>query len=952
VRISQPGRACLASLQFTAVLAALAACGRTDLLRPPDDAAALRDGDIGPPTDGPSGCTTSADCVASPTGPVCDRTPRRCVVCTPTEDRCPAGLRCDGATNTCVRGCTTDRDCSPTTHCDPSRHLCVGCTTDANCAPATVCRSGTCVPGCNAMHGCGAGGTCCGEQCADTDTDANNCGMCGRACGAGRLCCAGACVDPATDPAHCGSCTGVCSVTHGRPSCVARACGVAACDMGFADCDRIAMNGCETETATSAANCGMCGRRCVAPVGGTASCTGGACTLNCGPGRADCDGIAMNGCEAFTDTDVNNCGMCRRACPSGPNATATCTVGVCGVRCNAGFADCDGIAMNGCETDTRTSALNCGMCGRACVFPHGVPGCVASTCALAGCAPGFGNCDGSAMNGCETDVQSNVANCGMCGHTCGASEPCAGGMCVPICPPPTRQCGMSCVDTTVDVNNCGACGTVCPTGAHAVSLCAASACRLACLRPFGDCDGSGATGCETDLSTDLGNCGLCGRACAFPNAGASCVSGGCALGACTPGFDNCDGNPATGCEINLGTSVANCGMCGNACAVNNGTPACAGGACGIAACNAGFGDCDTIVATGCETNTNTSPLNCGMCGHACMPGEACSRGACVTSCLPTERFCSGACVDTNTDPANCGGCGVVCTGGTRCIAGACGSPGPVNDEPAGAIAIDMTRSSQDLRASNVGAHTTIAAAPCAGGAFANDVFYRLVLTRRELVYADTFNGGMAVFDTILFFARDVGGTAVPITGSLTPGDTTCNDDAGSVGCGSEGFASGIFTVLDPGTYYIVLGGFGAGSTGVTPLHVEHMPVAAGALRALPPGASTQTGTTTGASTVGTNCGLGAGPEQTFWWRSCPGTGSGAFHADTCGGASFDTVLQVTSGGGSGDRCDDDGCAGMGPDARNSRLDTTIAATARLHTLQIDGFGATDSGSYTLHVTRP
>jgi hypothetical protein len=70
--------------------------------------------------------------------------------------------------------------------------------------------------------------------------------------------------------------------------------------------------------------------------------------------------------------------------------------------CNAGFSDCDGIEANGCETNINTSVNNCGQCGDPCVLPNANAACVAGQCTIAACLPGFFDCDGNAGNGCET----------------------------------------------------------------------------------------------------------------------------------------------------------------------------------------------------------------------------------------------------------------------------------------------------------------------------------------------------------------------------------------------------------------------------------------------------------------------------------------------------------------------------------------------------------------------
>jgi hypothetical protein len=107
------------------------------------------------------------------------------------------------------------------------------------------------------------------------------------------------------------------------------------------------------------------------------------------------------------------------------------------------------------------------------------------------------------------------------------------------------------------------------------------------------------------LST-LANCGMCGAACDLANAAESCATGACRLSTCNPGFGNCDGNEANGCETQLNT-LTNCGGCGTTCALMNATETCSTGACRIASCNMGWVDCDGLDSNGCESSTWTCP---------------------------------------------------------------------------------------------------------------------------------------------------------------------------------------------------------------------------------------------------------------------------------------------------------------------------------------------------------
>ncbi|MEZ4408750.1 MAG: fibrinogen-like YCDxxxxGGGW domain-containing protein [Polyangiales bacterium] len=94
--------------------------------------------------------------------------------------------------------------------------------------------------------------------------------------------------------------------------------------------------------------------------------------------------MAANGCETDTQTTAAHCGACGRACALA-NAAAGCAAGACTVAsCASGFADCDGTAANGCEANTQTSDLHCGACNNACA---GGRACASGACApLASCA--------------------------------------------------------------------------------------------------------------------------------------------------------------------------------------------------------------------------------------------------------------------------------------------------------------------------------------------------------------------------------------------------------------------------------------------------------------------------------------------------------------------------------------------------------------------------------------
>jgi hypothetical protein len=76
-----------------------------------------------------------------------------------------------------------------------------------------------------------------------------------------------------------------------------------------------------------------------------------------------------------------------------------------------------------------------------------------------------------------------------------------------------------------------------------------------CDAGWGSCDGDLGDGCETDLTTDPGNCGACLGECALPNATAGCIAGGCTVAACQDGWEDRDGIAESGCEADVSGPV-------------------------------------------------------------------------------------------------------------------------------------------------------------------------------------------------------------------------------------------------------------------------------------------------------------------------------------------------------------------------------------------------------------
>ncbi|MDF2696355.1 MAG: Tryptophan synthase alpha chain [Labilithrix sp.] len=317
-------------------------------------------------------------------------------------------------------------------------------------------------------------------------------------------------------------------------------------------------NRCDVNLDTDSANCGACGVSC----GGLGfeqelkmqgRCASGACVYECrvevGLSQTlvwhDCNGIFDDGCETDLFSDPENCGTCGKKCPAG----VRCVDGQCG--CPLGRQDCGGKCI-----DVRFADKNCGACGVECEPPqercspmpdHATHGCVYSECGKFKCEGLFGDCNHDlvdcASDGCETDL-SDVNNCGACGVLCAPHQRCEQGADgTPRCKNTCDTLGLvdcpgsthGCTDLLTDEHNCGTCGVGCDQGVmNQVGACRKGVCSLECEPGFADCNGDPADGCEVDLRSHPGHCGACGNEC-DQRAGQPCIDGACLMVECDGG---------------------------------------------------------------------------------------------------------------------------------------------------------------------------------------------------------------------------------------------------------------------------------------------------------------------------------------------------------------------------------------------------------------------------------
>jgi hypothetical protein len=304
--------------------------------------------------------------------------------------------------------------------------------------------------------------------------------------------------------------------------------------------------------------CGSACAACPAIAGGTATCEGGQCRIQCPAGKKPCLTACIDQAMACTGTcdpgrhacgglcadnnSVASCGTSCTPCPAPPaGATAICDGTMCGFACPQGqkacadqcipqsacCTDADCPMMQGrvgrCDSSTRQCSYTCAAdmrpCGTACVPATGCctdsecPGnfaCSGNACSTSACRSGYERCGNTCIrntaccndDGCKYDNGLGRCNAGACElASCSAGYYRDGSAC--------RKCGDG------DGDHCGPTCAKCGTN----EACMAGQCKKTCGGDQMRCCGGA---CDSpDLACSLeGICTKCGW-----GYGANCCAG-------------------------------------------------------------------------------------------------------------------------------------------------------------------------------------------------------------------------------------------------------------------------------------------------------------------------------------------------------------------------------------------------------------------------------------------
>jgi hypothetical protein len=436
--------------------------------------------------------------------------------------------KCDGS-GACVDGGSVS--CEP--YACGSGACKTSCALNSDCFTGYSCYAGACKK--NLGVSCSGNSDCASNHCAD--------GVCCEAA------CDGTC-EKCNLPAREGHCDPIQDGTDLDNECTqgdVSNCGQDGWCNGARQCRKYIMGTVCVQPACSGPytllNISMCDGQGTCVSGGSTSCSpyvcstaGGspACKTSCSGDYECAPGYGCSGglCK------LNNGGLCNTAgeCKSGWCTDHVCCDGPCGNLCErcdlqghvgqCTYAPSGSDPDNECDDDGVTSCQHNGKCdgiGNCQLYPAGAvcspAHCDGSSLHLAGTCAGTGaacadngtedclpyNCFGGAcLTSCSYDYDCSTGfRCNTGTHTCmkGIGQSCTTG----------SECydGYCCNNKCTDLNepnNCGSCGNVCQQ-VHGTNNCYYGTCGPQCDTGYGNCDGNGNNGCETDFSSSPNSCG-------------------------------------------------------------------------------------------------------------------------------------------------------------------------------------------------------------------------------------------------------------------------------------------------------------------------------------------------------------------------------------------------------------------------------------------------------------
>jgi len=388
-------------------------------------------------------------------------------------------------------------------------------------------------------------------------------------------------IDILSDSNNCGACGWVCNLPNATSTCINAACWVLQCNDGFIDLDKDPTNGCEYECIPERPNesrdDGTCEDGVDNDCDGRVDNTDGDCS-SCIPEY--CDTID-NDCDGLVDedfnlrTDPNHCGSCGTVCPDYPRAKGTCIMGICTITCDPGYANLDGIILNGCEeicvpsTDQNESTCN-GKdddCDGFIDEDYTPYFCGAGACAQASvCLEGNESCTEGQPGSTSDTVCNNI------------DDDCDGSVDEDY--QPSDKCVGYCKQTAVCRDGNEICGSPLPND-------------TSCNGIDDDCNGLIDDGYIPYFCGE----GACRRQSTCIGGRENCDPGPQSTEICNGSDDDCDGNIDNG---NIST------LCPTP--PPHGVADCQGGVCVIGTCDSGWYDLDNLYINGCECQVESNEL--------------------------------------------------------------------------------------------------------------------------------------------------------------------------------------------------------------------------------------------------------------------------------------------------------------------------------------------------------